>query len=259
MGEIVPQIAGLAWASAVGVFILVYGVGALLGKKAFSMKDPFELVVGSGILVGIPAGLAAFVSLFFLPILLAIPLPLSGWAIGAAVGIAWWILMIQQNPKGLKGCTALFMTGAAAYLTAMAGWAIALADPPTGEVGMFIKPVLLATPFVALGAEGSRGNWARALMFGTFMAFFLALGFVPIDMGFGAAVLPDSPWLKFPIGGVVGMTIWIVVPRALMTIWALIFKVKMDDWREFAFKFNILGAIGLVLGLLYAALTVLGL
>ncbi len=259
MGEIVPQIAGSALASVIVAYMLVYGIGGLVGKKAFSMNSVHEALLGTTILIGIPASLAAFASLFFLPVLLAIPLPLSGWAIGAAVGLAWSILAFRHSDGGMDGCTKLFMTGASGYLTAMACWAIALADPPAGDVGMFIKPILLATPFAALGAQGRKGNGARAFLFGSFMAFFLALGFVPIEMGFADAILPDSAWLKFPIGGMVAMTIWMIVPRALLTVWALVFKVKMDEWREFFWIIGLLGVTGLFFGLLYAALTVLGL
>ncbi len=259
MGEIVPQIAGSALATVIAAYMLIYGIGALVGKKAFSMNSVHEALVGTIILIGIPAGLAAFVSLFFLPVLLAIPLPLAGWAIGAAVGLAWSILAFRHSEGGMDGCTKLMMTGASGYLTAMACWAIALADPPAGDIGMFIKPILLATPFAALGAQGRSGNGARAFMIGTFMAFFLALGFVPIETGFAAGILPDSPWLKYPIGGMVGMTIWLIVPRALLTIWALIFKVKMDEWSKFFWSIGFLGVTGLFFGLLYAGLTVLGL
>ena len=257
--ELVSQIVAGAVATTILAYILLYGLLALRGKKAFSMNSGLEFVFGTIILVGIPAALTAFASLFVLPILLAIPMPASGWALGAMVGFAWSILAYRRSDSGMDGCVKILMTGASGYVTCMALWALVLTDPATIDVGTFVKPALLATPFAALAAQQRKGGWAKTLLVGAFAAVILALGFVPIEQGFASRVLPESPWLKFPIGGAVTLSMVVALPTAFMIVWCLLFKAKVGNLREAAFLCALFAVVGSFLGLIYAGLTVLGL
>lgn len=207
----VPPLTAALWAGAITV-ILFAGTalgGALLnrrkGKRAGSL---FADLMGTLIVLSVP--LAAVVPLSALggaALRAAGTSPLV-YLFVALAGLAGLGMAVRAPGQGMEGCSKLIGLFASLHLAVWgavmflaAGGPAHMFDPAAG-LG-WLKPPLAALPFalaVTALAKSKRTRWTFPTAWAVFMLV-LALFYFPIEAGLGAAFLPASDWLRFPLAG----------------------------------------------------------
>ena len=205
------QIVAYAWAALfVGGLLLMVGgaiVGRLVAKKG-RVPNPFEAVFGVGVIVGIPGAFAAAMALLVTPLLVGMPLPLAGWLLIAALSLFGIVIAKGSFSGEMSGCSQMIASSVCAYGLCWAGTAIVMAEPPTGNAGSFLRPLLVAAPVALFVARHSRDRVKQGIAFELFIAVVLAIAFLPVEQGFSAHLLPASDWLRFPIAGAIVFATW---------------------------------------------------
>lgn len=242
---------------ATAYFILVVGgvvlamlssmVGRLTGKKK-QMDNPIAVLVGMGVIVGIPAAFGAAGAFFLTPLLVGMPLPLAGWLMIAAFAV-WGFWGAEASSGEMGGCSRMIGISLSAYGLTWALTAIVLADPPAGNAASFLRPLLVAAPLAIVLGKDSRGNKVQQTIgFGLMMAMLCAVAFLPVERGFAAWLLPATDWLRFPIAGAIAFGIWplLVVPISLLV------GDRRIKWKEKAQVASALGLVGTAFGLVWA-------
>ncbi|WP_324806927.1 hypothetical protein SH584_10470 [Sphingomonas sp. LY29] len=227
-------------------------IGRIVGKKT-RIPDPFEALIGIGVVIGIPGAFAAAAALFVTPLLLAMPLPLAGWLLIAAFSLfGFW--GSESSGGEMGGCTKMIGISLSAYGLLWAGTAILLAHPQAGDFGTFLRPILIAAPLGIFLGKQSRGKKAKQTIgFTLLFALLIAVAFLPVEDGFAANLLPTSDWLRFPIAGAVAFGIWPIVTIPL----ARLLGKRLVKWKERWRTSLALGLVGAAFGLAWAGLRAL--
>jgi hypothetical protein len=231
------------------VVVTIAQIIAWLLGRAPRFPNPVGIVVGTGVMVGLPAAIAASLALVVTPLLVGMPLPLAGWALIACMCLYGLHEASQRPSGGMEGCTTWFVVGFSGFGLFWAGAAVLLTDPPIGNAASFVRPLLVATPIALFVAKHSSRNRVRqAIGFGLLVAIFAAIAFLPVEQGFADAYLPASDWLRFPIAGAV---IFAIYPLLAIPL-SLIFGKRAIDMNRSFQAMAMLGLIGLSLGLAWA-------
>ena len=240
------QVVAYAYIALLGLSLVVMGsaplFARLLGRPA-KIPNPLELLAGVGLVIGLPAAIAAAMALLVTPILIAMPLPLAGWLLIAGLSL-YGFSEAQRHPgSGMEGCTKLLIAAFSGFGLCWSAAAVLLADPPAGDIASFVRPVIVAAPLALfIGKHSRKPRWRNALGFWLVIAIFLAVAFLPVEQGFAAGILPESDWLRFPIMGVLVFGVWPLLAIPL----SLIFGSRALDLRR---TFRAMAAMGLVGGL----------
>ncbi len=246
------RVVAYAYVALLAFALVVFTIGSLIGRllgRATRIPNPFEMVVGIGVMVGLPAAVAATLALVVTPLLVGMPLPLAGWALIACMSL-YGLYEAKQRPSGgMEGCTTWFVVGFSGFGLFWSGAAVFLADPPIGNAPSFARPLLVAAPLALFFAKHSSRNRVRqAIGAGLLVAIFAAIAFLPVERGFADDYLPASDWLRFPIAGAVIFALYPLVSIPL----TLLFGSRAIHTRKIFQAMALLGLIGLSLGLAWA-------
>lgn len=198
--------------------LCLFGAGAVLLSLAewarkgsgAGLVDMVGRVLGVVVLSLVPVAFVSVAGLVAAAIVDAAGTPPIAFPFVTAAGLAG-LRVASESRKGgeMAGCNKMIGIVLACYAAvwgAVAWWASGGPATLVADLSSlrWLQPPLAALPFaVALWriAGTKRTAWllAGALIF---LSAYFALWFFTVEAGFGAALLPASDWLRFPIAGV---------------------------------------------------------
>ncbi len=246
------QVVAYAYLALLALALVVMTGAPILGRlmgRAAAIPNPAAALVGVGLIIGVPAAIAAALALVVTPLLVAMPLPLAGWLLIACLSLYGFYGATQRPQGGTEGCTTVFVFAFSGYGLCWAGAAVLLADPPVGNAASFVRPLLVAAPLALFVGRHGRGNRVRkAIGTGLLIAILVAIAFLPVEQGFADEYLPASDWLRFPIAGAFLFAAYPLLAIPLN----LIFSSRALDAQAIFRTVAMLGLTGMLLGLVWA-------
>jgi hypothetical protein len=195
------------------------------GGRKVGSSPPRGLVgnmIGTTIVLAIPLGVAACVSIPISALLIAAGTPPIAYPFVSLAGLAGLRAALEHPSGGMEGCNRIIGTLASAYAIAWGGvawWATGGPAALPADLAALrpLQPPLAALPVALLVTRLAGRKRTLFLFLGTlaFFSAYLALGLFPIQAGFAAAWLPRSDWLRFPLAAVAEAAVIAAIPFAL--------------------------------------------